>query len=63
MVPYAEPSYFTKKFHSPYFNESHLNFKLELRKFFVEKVNLLNKDITFLRPMGRKWLRTRFEYI
>jgi len=48
MVPYAEPSYFTKKFHSPYFNDSHLNFKLELRKFFVEKVNKLNKDITLL---------------
>jgi hypothetical protein len=45
MVPYAEPSYFTKKFHSPYFNDSHLNFKLELRKFFVEKVIRFNKDI------------------
>ena len=47
MVPYAEPSYFTKKFHSPYFKDSHLNFKLALRKFFVEKVNKVDLDITF----------------
>lgn len=38
MVPYAEPSAFTKGFSSPYYKESHLIFKLAIRKFINEKV-------------------------
>ncbi len=42
MVPYSEPSAFTKGFNSPYYKESHLIFKLAIRKFINEKVIIIN---------------------
>ncbi|KAF8576221.1 acyl-CoA dehydrogenase [Ramaria rubella] len=37
-VPYAEPSWLSKGFFSPYFNESHEKFQVAMRKFFVEVI-------------------------
>lgn len=35
-VPYAEPSWLAKGYHSPYFNESHRKFQVWMRKFVEE---------------------------
>lgn len=37
-VPYAEPTWLTNGYHSPYFNESHRTFQKVVRKFFDEVV-------------------------
>ncbi|KAI0303609.1 peroxisomal acyl-CoA-dehydrogenase [Multifurca ochricompacta] len=37
-VPYAEPTYLTKGFHSPYYTENHKAFQKVVRKFFDEVV-------------------------
>jgi len=37
-VPYAEPTYLSKGFHSPYYSENHKAFQKVVRKFFDENV-------------------------
>jgi hypothetical protein len=37
-VPYAEPTWLNKGFHSPYYNDGHKRFHKAARRFFVEVV-------------------------
>lgn len=37
-VPYAEPTWLNKGFHSPYYNDGHRRFHRAARKFFMEVV-------------------------
>jgi hypothetical protein len=37
-VPYAEPTWLSKGYHSPYYNESHHRFQKAVRKFAQEVV-------------------------
>ncbi len=37
-VPYAEPSWLSKGFHSPYYKESHRRFQQAVRKFVMDVV-------------------------
>lgn len=37
-VPYAEPTWLNKGFHSPYYNDGHKRFHRAARKFFMEVV-------------------------
>lgn len=37
-VPYAEPTWLSEGFHSPYYNESHRRFQRVMRKFVSEHV-------------------------
>ncbi|KAF9450325.1 acyl-CoA dehydrogenase [Macrolepiota fuliginosa MF-IS2] len=38
-VPYAEPTWLTQGYHSPYFNDNHREFQKAIRKFFDEVVH------------------------
>jgi hypothetical protein len=37
-VPYAEPTWLSKGYHSPYYNDSHRKFQQAVRKFVQEEV-------------------------
>ena len=37
-MPYSEENFFLGKFHSKFYTESHLKYKLFLKKFFAEHV-------------------------
>jgi hypothetical protein len=37
-VPYAEPTWLSKGYHSPYYTESHIRFQKAVRKFVVEVI-------------------------
>jgi cytochrome b involved in lipid metabolism len=38
LVPYSEPSAFTKGFSSPYYNESHRTYKLAVRDWYTKNI-------------------------
>ena len=40
-VPYGEANTWMKGFHSAYYNQSHIDFRKAIRKFYAEHVNIL----------------------
>ena len=54
LVPYAEPSAFSKGFYSPYYNESHKKFKLAVRDWIQKNVIVINLDLSSCWWMGRE---------
>lgn len=64
-MPYAEPTWLTEKFHSPYFQDHHRHLQREIRKYVDERVkevaqrceaNGKRPDVDLVQEMGKNGL-------
>lgn len=69
-VPYAEPTWLSPGYYSPYYTQSHRNFQKEVRKFFMEVVypdavkceengKRISQDVVDKLWCEHRWLRRR----